>query len=86
MAREIIGRQDFINVYVNAPLNLCEQRDIKGMYKKARNGEIKEFTGVSAPFEPPQGADIEINTSVSDPEQSIVKLFNHILPLISIDK
>ncbi len=86
MAREIIGLQDFINVYVNAPLNLCEQRDIKGMYKKARTGEIKEFTGVSAPFEPPLRADIEINTSVSDPEQSIVKLFNHILPLISINK
>ena len=86
VARDIIGRDDFINVFVNAPLNLCEERDIKGMYKKARNGEIKDFTGVSAPFEPPLEADFEINTSVSDPEQSIVKLFDSILPLISIDK
>lgn len=86
MARDIIGREDFINVFVNAPLNLCEERDIKGMYKKARNGEIKDFTGVSAPFEPPLEADFEINTSVSDPEQSIVKLFVSILPLISINK
>jgi len=86
VARDIIGRDDFINVFVNAPLNLCEERDIKGMYKKARNGEIKDFTGVSAPFEPPLEADFEINTSVSNPEQSIVKLFDSILPLISIDK
>lgn len=86
VARDIIGRDDFINVFVNAPLNLCEERDIKGMYKKARNGEIKDFTGVSAPFEPPLEADFEINTSISNPEQSIVKLFDSILPLISIDK
>lgn len=86
MARDIIGREDFVNVFVNAPLDVCEERDIKGMYKKARNGEIKDFTGVSAPFEPPLEADFEINTSVSDPEQSIVKLFDSILPLISINK
>ncbi len=86
MARDIIGSDYFINVYVNAPLNLCEQRDIKGMYKKARNGEIKEFTGVSAPFEPPLEAAIEINTSFSDPDQSIHKLFEYILPLITVYK
>jgi adenylylsulfate kinase len=86
MASNIIGSHYFINVYVNAPLDLCEQRDIKGMYKKARNGEIKEFTGVSAPFEPPLEAAIEINTSVSDPDQSIDKLFEYILPLITVFK
>lgn len=86
MASDIIGSHYFINVYVNAPLDLCEQRDIKGMYKKARNGEIKEFTGVSAPFEPPLEAAIEINTSVSDPDQSIDKLFEYILPLITVYK
>jgi adenylylsulfate kinase len=86
MARDIIGSEYFINVFVNAPLNLCELRDIKGMYKKARNGEIKDFTGVSAPFEPPLQAAIEINTSVSDPDQSINKLFEYILPLITVNK
>ncbi|MHC1777282.1 MAG: adenylyl-sulfate kinase [Lentimicrobium sp.] len=86
MARDIIGSEYFINVFVNAPLKLCEQRDIKGMYKKARNGEIKEFTGVSAPFEPPLETAIEINTSVSDPDQSINKLFEYILPLITVRK
>jgi adenylylsulfate kinase len=86
MAMGIIGREDFINVFVDTPLDLCEQRDVKGMYKKARNGEIKDFTGVSAPYEPPFDAAIEIKTSGSDPAQSIKKLFDYILPLISIDQ
>jgi adenylylsulfate kinase len=86
MAMEIIGREDFINVFVNTPLDLCEQRDVKGMYKKARNGEIKDFTGVSAPYEPPLEAAIEIITPGSGPAQSIKKLFDYILPLISIDQ
>jgi adenylylsulfate kinase len=86
MAMGIIGREDFINVFVDTPLDLCEQRDVKGMYKKARNGEIKDFTGVSAPYEPPLDAAIEIKTSGSDPAQSIKKLFDYILPLISIDQ
>jgi adenylylsulfate kinase len=86
MAREIIGREDFINVFVNTPIDLCEQRDVKGMYKKARNGEIKDFTGVSAPYEPPLEAAIEIKTPGSGPAQSIKKLFDYILPLISIDQ
>ena len=49
-AQQIIGENDFIEVFINAPLEVCEQRDPKGLYKKARNGEIKDFTGVSAPF------------------------------------
>ena len=83
MARDIIGRQDFVNVYINSPLHICELRDVKGMYKKARNGEISDFTGVSAPFEPPLSPDIEINTAEMNPEQSIELLLNYILPKIT---
>jgi len=84
MAMDIIGRNDFINVYVNSPLHICEKRDVKGMYKKARNGEISDFTGISAPFEPPQQPDIEINTSENTPGQSLQHLMNYILPKIKI--
>mgnify|MGYP002863601121 FL=1 len=83
MAMEIIGRELFTGVYVNSPLVICEKRDVKGMYKKARNGEISDFTGVSAPFEPPLNADFEINSSGVNPDQSVNELLEHILPLIS---
>ena len=53
MAREIIGKDDFLEVYVSTPLEECEKRDVKGLYKKARKGEIRDFTGISAPFEAP---------------------------------
>lgn len=61
MAKEIIG-EGFMEVYVNCPLEVCEQRDVKGLYKKVRNGEIKNFTGVDSPFEEPANPDIEIKT------------------------
>jgi len=63
MAKQIIGNDDFIEVYVNAPLEICEQRDVKGLYKKAREGKIKDFTGIDAPFEAPENPDIEIKTN-----------------------
>lgn len=60
--REIIGPDDFIEVYCNCSLEICEQRDVKGLYKKAREGKIKNYTGISSPYEPPVNADIELNT------------------------
>jgi len=60
--KEIIGPEDVIEIYCNCPLEICEQRDVKGMYKKARAGEIENYTGISAPYEPPEKADIEILT------------------------
>jgi len=60
-ARELIG--EFIEVYVNAPLEVCEARDVKGLYKKARAGEIVEFTGISDPYEPPKEPEIELRTN-----------------------
>lgn len=62
LAKNIIGEQDFLEVYVNSSLEVCEQRDVKGLYKKARNGDVKNFTGVSAGYEVPQSADIEVRT------------------------
>jgi adenylylsulfate kinase len=60
--KEIIGADDFIEIYCNCSLDICEQRDVKGLYKKAREGKIKNYTGVSSPYEPPADPDIELNT------------------------
>jgi len=81
-AREIIGPEDFVEVFINTPLEICEQRDVKGLYKKARRGEIKDFTGIDAPFEAPQNPDIEIKTAQQSVEQSINELLQKVLPLI----
>jgi adenylylsulfate kinase len=83
MAKEIIGSENFIEVFVNAPLNVCEQRDVKGLYKKARAGEIKQFTGIDAPFEPPPHPDIEIRTDRLSIEASVGKCLDFILPEIT---
>ena len=63
MASEIIGEDDFLEVYVSTPIEECERRDVKGLYAKARRGEIKEFTGISSPFEAPEHPFISIDTS-----------------------
>ena len=82
MAIDIIGKENFIEVYVNAPIEVCEQRDIKGLYAKARKGEIINFTGIDSPFETPQGCDIEIRTDLQTVEESIKQLLDYILPKI----
>ena len=64
MVRKIIGKHDFVEVFVDCPLDECEQRDIKGLYKKARAGEILDFTGINAPYEKPEDADITISSSL----------------------
>lgn len=85
MARRIIGRDDFIEVYVNAPLKVCEERDVKGLYTRARRGEIKEFTGITSPFETPENIDIEIRTDLQSVEDSVEQLLQVILPRIQCD-
>ena len=82
IAKDIIGEDNFIEVYINSSVETCEDRDIKGLYKKARAGEIKDFTGISAPFEVPENADIEINTSELSIDDSVQKVLDHILPKI----
>ena len=79
MAAEIIGKKDFIEVYVSTPIEVCEQRDVKGLYARARRGEIKDFTGVSAPFEAPEHPDLSLDTSVLTLEESVEKLIELIL-------
>ncbi len=63
MAREIIGEKDFVEIFIDTPLEECEARDVKGLYKKARAGEITDFTGISAPYEAPEQPDIHIRTT-----------------------
>ena len=83
MAMDIIGKEDFIEVYVNAPLEVCEQRDVKGLYARAREGKIKDFTGISAPFEEPVEPDLEIRTDKLTVEESVKKLLDFVLPIIT---
>jgi adenylylsulfate kinase len=70
--RERIG--NFVEVYVNAPLAICEQRDVKGLYKKARAGEIKNFTGIDDPYEPPLNPEVECRTDLESLEESVAKV------------
>ena len=68
MAMDIIGVNKYFEIYVNCPLEECEKRDVKGLYAKARSGEIKDFTGINAPFEAPQNPGLELRTDLNDLE------------------
>lgn len=81
MARAIIGDKYF-EVFVNCPIEVCESRDVKGLYKKARAGEIKNFTGINAPFEVPQNSDLEISTDVNSIEVCHKQLLENIIQKI----
>jgi len=83
LVRSIVGDADFIEVYVNAPLKTCEKRDAKGLYTLARQGLIKDFTGINSPFEPPVNPEVEIKTDLLTIEEGIQKLFDHLSPLIA---
>ena len=77
MAREIIGPEDFREVYIATPLEECERRDVKGLYARARKGEVKDFTGISAPFEAPTNPDLSLDTSqmtLKDEVEAVVAL------------
>ncbi|MFI3321225.1 MAG: adenylyl-sulfate kinase [Rikenellaceae bacterium] len=82
LAREIIGDENFIEVYVSTPIEECERRDIKGLYAKARRGEISDFTGVSAPFDVPEKCDISIDTTGVAVEESVERLLKLVVPKI----
>lgn len=85
IARTIIGKEDLIEVYVNAPLGVCEQRDTKGLYARARRGEIPEFTGISSPFEPPREAAIEVRTDKTPIDACVDSLLQIIFPQLKTD-
>ena len=82
----IIGSNDFIEIYINASIETCENRDTKGLYQKARKGEISNLSGINAPFEPPKNPDLEINTSRLSIDESIEKVINYIMPIIKKNK
>jgi adenylylsulfate kinase len=81
-AKEIIGEENFIGVFINTDLNTCEKRDAKGLYKKARKGEIDNFTGISSKFEIPDSTYVNINTSNSSINKCVNQLIEVILPKI----
>ena len=82
IARNIIGKENLIEVFINTPFEECEKRDVKGLYKKARAGEIKNFTGLDAPFEIPKHSDIVVETKGNTIEDSAQQVLDYILPLI----
>ncbi len=83
MAANIIGKDDFVEVYVSTPIEECERRDVKGLYAKARKGEIKNFTGISAPFEAPLHPALSLDTSKLSLEESVNRLLELILPKVT---
>jgi adenylyl-sulfate kinase len=76
--RQCLPPGRFIEIYVNAPLDVCEKRDVKGLYAKARSGQLKEFTGVSAPYESPEEPEIEIRTDQMTPSQAVANILAYL--------
>lgn len=82
--KSIVGADNYIEVFVDAPLEVCEQRDVKGLYKKARAGEVKNFTGITSPYERPSNPDIVIETDKTSVEASLEVLMDAIVPRITL--
>ena len=82
MAKDIIGEENFIEIYIKASIEVCKKRDVKGLYKKAENEKIKNFTGISSPFEVPKNPELEIDTTKLSINESIQKVIDYILPNI----
>jgi bifunctional enzyme CysN/CysC len=78
MAREMVEQGEFIEIFVDTPIEVCMQRDPKGLYEKAQAGEIKNFTGIDSPYEPPELADIILKTIEKAPEQSAVEVVDYL--------
>lgn len=83
-AKSIIGENDFLEIYINAPLEVCEGRDVKGLYKKARAGAIPGFTGIDSPYEPPLNPALEIKTDQLSQEEATNHLMTFLKPFIAI--
>ena len=79
-AKELVGYDNFIEVFIDTPLEVCERRDVKGLYKKARAGQIQNFTGIDSPFERPEHPDVHIRTEGKSVEESLQELIREILP------
>ncbi|MFM5913157.1 MAG: adenylyl-sulfate kinase, partial [Chakrabartia godavariana] len=81
MVRQMIPAGEFIEIYVDTPLAVAEQRDVKGLYKKARAGELKNFTGIDSPYEPPEAPEIRVNTAEMSAEEAAEHIIRQLLPL-----
>lgn len=79
LARAIVGKDDFKEVFISTPIEVCEQRDVKGLYARARRGEVKNFTGISAPFEAPEHPALSLNTSELTLEESVRRVVDLIM-------
>lgn len=86
MASNIIGKENFLEIFISTPIEECERRDVKGLYAKARKGEIKNFTGISSPFEAPENPALSLDTSILTVEESVNKLLELILPIVTLKK
>lgn len=78
----ILGKEDILEVYINTPIEVCEARDVKGLYAKARRGEIKNFTGINSPFDPPENPDVTVSTENITPQESAKIILDAVLPRI----
>lgn len=84
MAKNIIGAEDFSEVYINTSLDICEKRDVKGLYDKARKGEIKGFTGIDSPYEAPERPDMSIITDEQSVEESVMQVVEFIIRKVKL--
>ena len=84
--KNIVKDDNFVEVYINTSVEECERRDVKGLYKKARTGEIKNMTGISAPYEAPENPDIEIKTEEKSVEQAVHDIMNYIKPKLKLEQ
>lgn len=78
LARNIVAKEDFIEIYCRCDLSVCEQRDVKGLYRKARQGRIANFTGISSPYEPPENPELIIDTEQLDIDECVQRVLNHL--------
>lgn len=85
MARSLMGEGEFIEIHVDTPLEVAEDRDVKGLYKKARRGEIANFTGISSPYEPPEAPELRVGTANTSPEQAADQVITKLRELGMID-
>lgn len=83
-AKKVIGEENFIEIHIDCPLEVCEQRDAKGLYKKARAGEIKHFTGIDSPFEEPDNPDLRVNTATNTLDTCLEELIKNIEPKLKL--
>ena len=86
VAQNIIGSEDFVEIFIDTPLEICEARDVKGLYKKARKGEIKGFTGIDAPYEVPETPALVVKTANKTVEESVKEIFEYIFPIITFSE